>query len=185
MAPSTCQLLNNLLPLANVCSGQLCSRCPFLFRTRNSRVLQTFSDNWKTWNICVWIAKHFQGLHFFGKQARDPEEFKAAVRWWLGGTIRLGLVPAIWLLVPEVGLRFERISDFQKKFDILNVLDHGSLDNRGLLGPTRCGTGRTTSTTCSSLSLAMQLLPQRTLASESHFGEEDGFILSRASLSAA
>ena len=70
-------------------------------------------DNWKTWNICIWTGKHFQGLHFFGKQARDPEEFKAAVRWWLGGPIRLGLVPAIWLLVPEVGLRFERIPDFQ------------------------------------------------------------------------
>ena len=65
-------------------------------------------------NISVWIAKHFQGLHFFGKPARDPEEFKAAVQRWLRGTIRLGLVPAIWLLLPEVGLRFERISDFQK-----------------------------------------------------------------------
>ena len=77
-------------------------------------MLKTFLDNWKTWNICIWTGKHFQGLHFFGKQARDPEEFKAAVRWWLGGPIRLGLVPAIWLLVPEVGLRFERLPDFQK-----------------------------------------------------------------------
>ena len=83
------------------------------FSDKEFTSVKNFFGYWKTWNICIWTGKHFQGLHFFGKQARDPEEFKAAVRWWLGGTIRLGLVPAIWLLVPEVGLRFERIPDFQ------------------------------------------------------------------------
>jgi len=47
------------------------------------------------------FGKYLQGLHFFGRPAADPQEFVAAVHWWLGGTLKLGLVPALWLLISE------------------------------------------------------------------------------------
>ena len=58
--------------------------------------------------ICKDIITNIllKGLHFFGVEAGDPKEFVAAVKWWLGGTFRLGLVPALWLLIPEVCMRF-------------------------------------------------------------------------------
>ena len=70
------------------------------------------------------FGKYLQGLHFFGRQAANPQEFVVAVQWWLGGTLKLGLVPALWLLIPEVFMRFRRIADFLK-FDFL-FLGHGS-----------------------------------------------------------
>ena len=52
------------------------------------------------------LGKYLQGLHFFGRQAGDPEEFVVAVQWWLGGTIKLAIVPPLWLLIPEICMRF-------------------------------------------------------------------------------
>jgi len=51
------------------------------------------------------LGKYLQGLHFFGRPAANSEEFVSAVRWWLGGTLKLGLVPALWLLLPEIFMR--------------------------------------------------------------------------------
>jgi len=51
------------------------------------------------------LGKYLQGFHFFGRPAADPQEFVSAVQWWLGGTLRLGLVPVLWLLIPEIFMR--------------------------------------------------------------------------------
>ena len=53
------------------------------------------------------LGKYLQGLHFFGIPAADPQEFVSAVQWWLGGTLRLGLVPVLWLLIPEIFMRLD------------------------------------------------------------------------------
>ena len=53
------------------------------------------------------LGKYLQGLHFFGRPAADPQEFVSAVQWWLGGTLRLGLVPVLWLLIPEIFMRLD------------------------------------------------------------------------------
>ena len=41
-------------------------------------------------------------VHFFLRPAASPEELVAAARWWLGGLARLGLVPALWIALPEM-----------------------------------------------------------------------------------
>jgi hypothetical protein len=40
--------------------------------------------------------------HFFGRAAAGPEQLVAAARWWLGGTLRLGLLPGLWIALPEM-----------------------------------------------------------------------------------
>ena len=102
------------------------------------------------------LGKYLHGLHFFGRQAANPQEFVVAVQWWLGGTLKLGLVPALWLLIPEVFMRFRRIAAF-RRFDFL-FLGHGS---QVTSLATRSGFGQRISTLRSSLSLALPLQLQR------------------------
>ena len=104
------------------------------------------------------LGKYLHGLHFFGRQAANPQEFVVAVQWWLGGTLKLGLVPALWLLIPEVFMRFRRIADFQK-FDFL-FPGHGSRVNSLA---THSGIGHRISTLPSSSSLALPLQLKRNM----------------------
>ena len=115
------------------------------------------------------VGKYLQGLHFFGRQAADPQEFVSAVQWWLGGTIRLGLVPALWLLIPEIFLRL----DLHLKVKDVHLPGRGCLGNNWA---TRFGTGRTTSTTSSSLSLATASQRQKNMVSKIFSNEDDGSI---------
>ena len=126
------------------------------------------------------FGKYLQGLHFFGRPAADPQEFVAAVNWWLSGTLKLGLVPALWLLIPEVFMRFTWISIYQRLST--HFPGHGSLGN-SLAIPS--GTGRRTPTLHSSLSLATALQRQRTTVSKMLFKKEDGFIWSLVAYSVA
>ena len=126
------------------------------------------------------LGKYLQGLHFFGRQAANPQEFVVAVQWWLGGTLKLGLVPALWLLIPEVFMRFWRIADFQK-FDFL-FLGHGSRVNSLA---THSGIGHRISTLPSSSSLALPLQLQRNVVWKIIFNVGDGFIWSSVAFSVA
>ena len=105
----------------------------------------------------------------------------AAVQWWLGGTLKLGLVPALWLLIPEVFMRFSWISTSQQ-FKHIYFLGHGSPDN-SLEIP--FGTGRRTAILHSSLSLATASQLQRSTVSKILFNMEDGFTSSLVAYSVA
>ena len=124
------------------------------------------------------VGKYLQGLHFFGRQAADPQEFVSAVQWWLGGTIRLGLVPALWLLIPEIFLRL----DLHLKAKDVHFPGRGCLGNNWA---TRFGTGRTTSTTSSSLSLATASQRQKKVVSKMFSSADDVSISSLAASSVA
>ena len=77
-----------------------------------------------------------QGLHFFGRQAADAQEFVSAVQWWLGGTIRLGLVPVLWLLIPEIFMRLDLHVKVLREADPLqNGWIFGKVSKRPLTPP--------------------------------------------------
>ena len=44
-------------------------------------------------------------MHFFLLPASSPQELVTSVRWWLAGTVRLGLLPGLWVALPEVLVR--------------------------------------------------------------------------------
>merc|ERR1719481_1207215 len=42
---------------------------------------------------------------FFLKPASNSEEMVSSVNWWLGGVVRLMIVPALWIALPEAFIR--------------------------------------------------------------------------------